>query len=230
MDLPKTDFPKYPYWVSVHDVMPDTLSKTLNIVECLKKQNVHQVTLLVVPGKQWSGDDIQALHHLQNAGHELAGHGWVHHVDQRDTLYHKLHGALISRHVAEHLSLPQAKISHLIQSCYQWFSAHRLQRPDLYVPPAWAMGRISRETLRQLPFQRYEYLNGIYHAPTNCFEYMALLGFEADTRWRRAALRLNNRINQWRSKHRTCRIAIHPDDLNLLMRSDIDRLFAGATS
>ena len=59
---------------------------------------------------------------------------------------------------------------------------------------------------------------------------MPLLGFEADRRWRRAALRLNNALNLRRARRgATWRVAIHPHDLRLLMRGDLERLLAAVS-
>jgi hypothetical protein len=134
---------------------------------------------------------------------------------------------LLSRMVAEHLALNKSEIIHLIQQCHQWFIRHDFQPPELYVPPAWAMGSLPQSYLRHLPFKRYEYLRGIYDSTKNHFEPFPLLGFEADTWWRKAVLRLSNAVNLRKACcARSLRIAIHPYDLDLLMRPDLDQLFS----
>jgi hypothetical protein len=205
--------------------MPSTLPETCNILNLLEKRGLKQATLLVVPGKKWVGKEIDMLHDFQNQGHELAGHGWAHCVQRRKTLYHQLHGLFLSRRVAEHLSLSEKEIFRLVKKCYNWFVDHDLNPPSLYVPPAWAMGNIHRDRLASLPFTRYEYPSGVYDTTENRFRQMALLGYEADTHWRRQALRFNNMINMQYAKWvRICRVAIHPYDLNLPMRSDLEHL------
>lgn len=214
------------FWISIHDVMPSTLAKTLRIIDFLTERNVPGVTLLVVPGKNWKEQDINVLRHLQNQGHELVGHGWYHHVLKRKSLYHKLHGLFFSRMVAEHLSLSEDEIAQLIERCHKWFRLHEMHTPSLYVPPAWAMGHICRSRLRELPFTRYEYLTGVYDVSHDRFHRLPLLGFEADTNWRKIAIRLSNSLNLLLAQRaEVCRIAIHPHDLDLLMRSDLDRMF-----
>lgn len=217
--------PSLKVWISVHDVMPSTLIETQKVLNFLAERGLRKVTILVVPGKNWSENDIDLLRQFQHEGHELAGHGWNHSVEKRKSLFHKLHGIFFSRMVAEHLSLSEQGIAQLITRCYNWFSGNGLQSPELYVPPAWAMGSIRRDRLRNLPFARYEYLTGVYEAQQNQFHRLPLLGYEADTHWRRTALRFSNAINLRRTRHaRVCRIAIHPHDLNLLMRTDLERL------
>ena len=227
--MPKTDNPFPDLWVSIHDVMPSTLSQTLEILDYLSGYGIGQVTLLVVPGKEWDRKGIVTLRSLQNRGHQLAGHGWIHHADKCRSLYHKLHALFISRQAAEHLSLGESEIATLISRCHHWFPENGLPVPDLYVPPAWAMGDISRQHLHELPFRCYEFLNGLYHSDTDQFEHMPLLGFEADTRLRRRLLRLNNAVNRLRMRKRIGRIAIHPHDLDLYLRPDLDRLFSSLT-
>ncbi len=58
----------------------------------------------------------------------------------RRSAYHRLHAALISRDVAEHLSRPAHELVALVHRCHGWFAAHGLPAPTLYVPPAWALG------------------------------------------------------------------------------------------
>ncbi|MDZ7723539.1 MAG: polysaccharide deacetylase family protein [candidate division KSB1 bacterium] len=200
--------------------------KPEKLLDYLSGYGIHKVTLLVVPGKEWDRKDIMTLRSLQNQGHQLAGHGWIHHVDACRSVYHKLHALVISRRVAEHLSLSESEIAALIRRCHHWFPDNGLQVPELYVPPAWAMGKISRQRLRELPFRCYEFLNGLYDSNPDRFEPMPLLGFEADTRLRRSALRLNNAVNRLRSRRQTGRIAIHPHDLDLYLRPDMDQLFS----
>lgn len=213
-------------WISLHDLMPSTLSDARRLLEYLTDRNVGRMTLLVVPGVGWSADDRTILRRLQDEGHELAGHGWLHAVDRPPTLYHRIHGWTFSRGVAEHLSRSEEEIAELIRRCFRWFAAHDLAPPTLYVPPAWAMGSIRRERLRQLPFARYEFFTGIYDAAANRFHRMPLVGYEADTPWRRAVLRLSNAVNQRLTRPGVpCRIALHPRDLDLLLRPDLDRLF-----
>jgi len=213
--------------VSIHDVMPETLPEVREILAYLSDRGIDRTTLLVVPGKAWSDDALQTLRDWQQAGHELAGHGWHHRVERRETLYHKVHGLVISRFVAEHLSLSANEIADLISRCHRWFGENGLQAPSLYVPPAWAMGRISRKALRRLPFDAYETLRGVYRAREDRFVPSPVVGFEADTFFRQQALRTTNGIARRIASHRgACRLALHPHDLHLRLRKDIDRWFS----
>jgi len=40
--------------VSIHDAMPDTLPRIRELIAQLRGHGVDKITLLVVPGKQWS--------------------------------------------------------------------------------------------------------------------------------------------------------------------------------
>ena len=153
--------------VSIHDVMPETLDKVDDILQRLAGTvtlTPGTVTLLVVPGRDWSADDIAVLRRWADAGHELAGHGWVHEVEHIRGIRHRLHSLFISRNVAEHLALDARGICRLVEDCHGWFVRKGLPAPTMYVPPAWAMGRIGTDDLEKLPFRYYETLSGIYDA------------------------------------------------------------------
>jgi len=153
---------------------------------------------------------------------QLAGHGYTHRVSGRKNLYHQLHSLLISRQIAEHLSRPAGAIETLINSCASWFQEQQLPRPELYVPPAWAMGAISRQQLAQTPFRFFENQNGLLDSHTQSFYRLPLLGYEADTGVRRRLLSGWNRINRWRAQATgRVRVAIHPHDLNLHLADEL---------
>jgi len=210
--------------VSVHDVMPDTLPAIETILQKLKSLNVSPVTILVVPDKDWSASQIGWLKEQQRGGLVIAGHGWQHNVTKRRTLYHKLHGLLLSRMVAEHLSLNEQEIAGLITRCYSWFIDQGFEAPPLYVPPAWAMGRIQNETLDTLPFDMYENFAGVYRTGEGKLIKLPLTGYEADNIVRTPVLAGWNRFNEERSKRsgQPLRITIHPQDLSLGLARQID--------
>lgn len=213
--------------VSVHDVMPSTLSRVKRILEVLKKAGVPPATLLVVPGRGWSDDGIEALREFASAGHPLAGHGWAHKATSKNrTLYHRLHALLISRNEAEHLSLPPDALADLVQRCHAWFPSVGLPTPDIYVPPAWALGSLEMKDLKGLPFRWYEVLRGYLDVRNDESRWLPLVGFEADTTFRQVSLRFWNHLNAAvaRSGVGPLRISIHPDDLDLLLKNDIPKL------
>jgi len=222
---------RYTAIVSVHDVMPETLPDVLDILDRLDRLDVPPPTLLVVPGKPWCADGLKTLANLQRAGHELAGHGWSHTVNGVSTLFHRLHSKLLSRRAAEHLTRDSHAIPALIARCHGWFVNAGLRAPALYVPPAWAMGRVPRSRLRTLPFARYEYLSGVYNARADRFHHLPLVGFEADSIARARPLRLWNAANfaLARATRRPLRIAIHPSDLRLPLADDLERLLRACT-
>ncbi|MBT8093449.1 MAG: polysaccharide deacetylase family protein [Gammaproteobacteria bacterium] len=212
--------------VSIHDVMPETLDEVEEILQRLADAGTPgTVTLLVVPGRNWSADDIAVLRRWADAGHELAGHGWAHEVETIRGVWHRLHSLFISRNVAEHLALDEQGIRTIIEECHAWFVQTGLPAPMMYVPPAWAMGRVGKSALRALPFRYYETLSGIYDATTGTMTRIPLVGFEADTPLRAGLLRLFNAVNRWLANRRgQLRLAIHPQDFDLLLADDLERM------
>ena len=186
--------------------------------------------MLVVPGRDWTARQIAVLGRWQRDGHELVGHGWHHRAAATRGWRHRLHSLLISRGVAEHLAHDANGIEALIVECHAWFVDNGLGAPDLYVPPAWAMGSISKQRLQDLPFLHYEVLLGIIDAASGRFNLLPLVGFEADTIWRALLLRLSNAVNVSVARHFgfPLRIAIHPHDLSLHMAEDLVALIARA--
>jgi len=211
--------------VSIHDVMPATLDDVLAAIAFLEALGIAPMALLVVPGKAWNAKQIGELKQLQQRGYLLAGHGWAHHVEHIVGFRHTLHATLFSRHVAEHLVLDSRRIAALITHCYDWFGEMGLDPPALYVPPAWAMGSISKSQLRTLPFRYFEYFSGVYDGKNDRFYRLPLVGYEADRRWRAMPLRLWNMMNFALARCTgVLRIAIHPDDLHLRLSNELKAL------
>ncbi len=208
--------------VSIHDVMPETRTQVSDMLARLALP-ADRVTLLVVPGRQWSNADLAWLRDLQTQGHPLAGHGWSHCCQPPVTLYHKLHSVLLSRQVAEHLSFAGEGIVQLVQDCHHWFAQHGLQVSSLYVPPAWALGSLDASCYARLPFRYVETLSGVLDTQTGKWARMPLVGFEADSRFRAMFL---GWFNQWnlaraRRQNRPVRIGLHPFDLSLRLSAQI---------
>jgi hypothetical protein len=218
-----------PAVVSVHDVMPETLDEVGQVLDLCARAGVRETTLLVVPGRAWGAPQLRRLAAWAEAGHRLAAHGWRHAVDRYGGLYHRLHGALISRRVAEHLALDEAGIAALMARSHAWFVAHDLPSPTLYVPPAWALGRVSRGTLAGLPFRQVEVLRGVHDLAGGRLVPLPLVGFEADTRLRAAFLGPWNRAQarMARARGRPLRIGIHPGDPGLRLAGQLRALLAG---
>lgn len=214
--------------ISIHDVMPDTLDRTQDIIQRLRDHGHTDITLLVVPGRDWSSDDVARLARWAGEGIELAAHGWQHRAKRIRGLWHRLHSRLISRDAAEHLSLNGEEIAALMRDSAQWFARQGLPLPTTYVPPAWALGAISREQLSALPFRQIEVTWGIIDAESGHLQPLPLVGFEADTWLRAAFLRHWNRFQVWRARRtgRHLRIGIHPYDPELLLAAELDGLIA----
>jgi predicted deacetylase len=243
--------------VSIHDVMPHTMDRVERILQWLHDRGLPPVTLLVVPGHPWSERQIERLRELAEQGHQLAAHGWDHKTTPRK-LYHRIHATLISRNVAEHLDLGSAGVLQLMIRSRDWFGTHDLPMPNFYVPPAWALGPISRADLCKVPFELIETTRGLIHlrhagspAPRTQrdsnsvreeteairetrphFQKLPLTGYEADTPSREFFLRIWNaaQFAHARSKALPLRISIHPDDLDLRVADQMDRQVRSITT
>lgn len=213
-------------FVSIHDVMPDTLDRVAGILERLERHRLHPVTLLVVPGLEWRRDQVDRLRAWADAGHDLAAHGWMHHVDAISGIQHRLHATFISRDVAEHMALKSSQIVDLVERSVGWFPGQQLPSPRLYVPPAWAVGPLNRADRRTLACDFLEVTNGFWHIPENRFAGVPMIGYEADTPFRRRAVGIWNRVQRSMATaaNRPLRLSIHPNDFDLLLAADLEHL------
>ena len=211
--------------LSIHDVTPDTLDDVERILSELSGLGYRKITLLVVPGSGWTPGSLKRLRLLPGAARRLSVRSRLLSPElEPEALRHRVHSLLISRNVAEHLALSRSQACELVQRCYEWFADNGLPEPGLYVPPAWAMGRIRRDDLDRLPFRRYETLSGVYDSGTGVFRRTAMIGFEADTPFRALSCRLWNRWNlRSAGTSKPIRVAIHPRDLRLLLAEDLRR-------
>lgn len=214
--------------ISIHDVMPETLPRVTAWLDRLRRQGHSAVTLLVVPGRDWSASDLATLADWQHDGIELAAHGWSHRAHRMGGLFHRLHAAFLSRRAAEHLALDPAGIEQLMQAAADWFPRHGLAAPETYVPPAWALGAIRRSALRRLPYRQIEVTRGLLDVDSGWVRSLPLVGFEADTPLREHSLRAWNRVQRrWAlARGLPLRIGIHPTDDALGLAGDLDRLLA----
>lgn len=200
--------------VSIHDVMPHTLKGVHDLAALIPELQKPKVLLLVVPGLEWPAKEFDELRQLCGSGFSLAGHGWQHRTPYIRGPYHRLHSLLVSRNVAEHLSYSRDELNDLLRQNYEWFAQNSLPAPKTYVPPAWAMGKLTREDLKALPFHYYEDTQGLYDSLTDDYRRLPLSGFEADTRLRECFLRPWNAFNRWlASPSKPLRISLHPYDL-----------------
>ena len=212
--------------VSIHDVMPETIVRVRSIFDRLVAARLTPVTLLVVPGRAWTADDLRELRALVSAGAELAGHGWTHEVERINGPKHALHSLLISRRAGEHLGLSRFGILRLMMKNRAWFTAQGLPAPTLYMPPAWAMGPVPRAWLKRRPGDLYETTGGVYDARSDRFRRLPMAGFETDTAFRAAVVRPFNALNRaWAHRSgRPLRLGIHPNDFELRLADDLDAM------
>ncbi|MEM9303488.1 MAG: polysaccharide deacetylase family protein [Pseudomonadota bacterium] len=215
--------------VSIHDVMPSTLDAVQELLDLSARHGVDRLTLLVVPGLDWSADQLDRLRRWQAEGHALAGHGWAHRPKHIRGWKHRLHSLFISRDCAEHLALEGTEIAALMIACRDWFERHALGAPALYVPPAWALGPISRAALRETGFTRVETTGGLIDVATGRFRFVPLVGFEARDAWQVPVLAVNNWFNRLVAGRGWLRVAIHPDDHRLPLAGGLERALAAVS-
>lgn len=207
---------------SIHDVMPETLAAVAETLDHCETSGIRPLTLLVVPGREWDPAGLATLRNWAGRGHELAAHGWVHRTRPR-RLYHRIHAFLVSRTVAEHLACEPDEVCGLMQRSGDWFARNGLPAPVFYVPPAWALGRLSPAAARTLPFERIETTSGFRFTQTWNRVPLPLVGYEADTRLRAVFLKGWNALQIRRAKRsgRPLRVSIHPHDLHLRLGDDL---------
>ena len=220
--------------VSIHDVMPETrplVSDMLYQLSRLERLAPAKVTLLVVPGKQWTPVDIRWLQALAQEGYPLAGHGWSHQAPLPRTLYHLLHGLVLSRNAAEHLSRSEPELKDRVTACHHWFGQHDLPTPDLYVPPAWANGQLNWLQWSDRPFRLLETLGGVTELASGHYYRLPLTGYEADSILRACFLSAFNQLNLSRARRQqqVVRIGLHPCDLRYPLAAQALRHIAGAS-
>lgn len=208
--------------ISIHDVMPRTLNGVEELFQRIQNALPQApVTLLICPGLEWTTPSLDRLHRLLDQGAIAAGHGWAHRAVDTRSLFHRLHSRILSRDAAEHLSRSREEILQLMTACFAWFGEHHLPEPDLYVPPAWALGPLKPHDLKKLPFRQIETLSGVYLGNGSRFLHLPLLGFEADNAFRASSLRLFNALNK--NLPNPLRIAIHPKDHQLQLAQELQK-------
>ena len=111
-----------PVIVSIHDATTTTLDRIVEIADVLQGLGCQSADILVVCGSDWSTRQIDTLRRLQDRGFRLQGHGWNHRASEPRNWFHRLHGWILSRDVAEHLSKPGEAIRELILNCRRWFA------------------------------------------------------------------------------------------------------------
>ncbi|GAB5413742.1 MAG: hypothetical protein Cons2KO_13450 [Congregibacter sp.] len=208
---------------SIHDVMPETLGEVEGILKDFRRRKLPLPALLVVPGRRWTSKQTERLQRLELEGAELIAHGWVHQTTPK-TLSHRLHAAVISRNVAEHLAYDEAGVTALMQRSHDWFAQNGLAAPSTYIPPAWALG-IRPDRLLDTPYSVIEVLGGALRRSGADFslQRLPLLGFEADT-WPRAVfLRIWNQQHELTARRNgtPLRISIHPYDKQLRLAGEL---------
>lgn len=217
-----------PAWVSIHDLMPQTLNRVDQLLGLLEDHGCARVDLLVVPDVGWNAAQLQRIQHWAQQGHRVVAHGWQHRAPHIRGLRHRVHAALLSRDVAEHLSHTPSEELALMQRSQSWFARHDLPTPQHYVPPAWALGRLGHELLRHSGYASVEVLQGCFLRPSMRLHRLPLVGFEADTTLRARALLPWNQAQEALATltGRPLRVALHPHDLSLKLAHTIAPLLS----
>ena len=220
--------------ISIHDCMPETMDKIQYILEWLKERNIPPVTLLIVPGKNWTEQHLSQLKKYVQEGYTLAAHGWHHHVEPKKIL-HRIHALIISKNVAEHLDLDEQGILDLLNRSHQWFIQQNLPSPSLYVPPAWALGAINKQSLLKTPFKQIEVTRGLINLNSNHkpkLKTLPLTGYEADSSFRALFLTRWNQFQEKKAlkKALPLRISVHPYDLNLPIAHQLEHQLSSVKS
>ncbi len=205
--------------ISIHDVMPETIERVEIIIKKLEKFRIPPFSLLIIPGKKWTVKSLGKLRKLSESGYSLVPHGWNHKCVPRK-IFHKLHSAFISKDVAEHLDLKEEAILELMVRSRNWFINQKLVPSHLYVPPAWALGQISKKNIIKAPFKQIEVTQGLIHIKKNTsikFQKLPLSGYEATNAFRVNFLYMWNKFQEDQAKKSKLplRISIHPSDLDL---------------
>lgn len=213
---------------SIHDVMPDTLHDVGELIERFARAGLPLPGLLVVPARGWQAPEIRQLRDWQTAGAELIAHGWHHHTTPRRP-FHRLHAAVLSRNVAEHLALDRDGIVALMRRSRSWFGEQGLALPQTYVPPAWALGMPSHG-LAALPYRCVETLREVHLIDAGHVRrrQLPLVGFEADTTVRRWVLRGWNALQRRRALRLALplRVSIHPADARLRLADELQHFIS----
>lgn len=207
--------------LSIHDVMPSTLKQVARIIDQVPVSLRANIMLLVVPGLDWQPKDIDKLRQWSSMGMALAGHGWFHQTSDIKSIWHKVHSMLVSRDVAEHLSLTASSELQLMQRNREWFAQHNLPVCDWYVPPAWAFGRLP---VKQRSLSGYRYFEStffVYDGQLDAHHFLPMIGYEADTKLRKYGVKIWNSANRFLGRWRPIRMGIHPHDLDLMLAEDL---------
>lgn len=211
--------------------MPETMREVSEIIVRLHDFHIHRYSLLVVPGRQWKSNQIHHLRKWFSEGAEPVAHGWLHETTPRK-IFHRIHSAFLSRKVAEHLDLDGPGILDLMARSKDWFVQQKLPEPETYVPPAWALGRLTPVEIETIPFRCVEVTPGILFPDASCPQRLLplpLCGFEADTALRKLFLNQWNRsqIRKANKRNVPLRISIHPQDFELRCHEQLSEFLSG---
>lgn len=211
------------FMLSLHDVAPHTwpfYQDFLNQLEQPGEGGALRCTLLTVPDFHHCDmadrhpQFCQALRMRQNAGDELALHGYYH---QDDGPRPQGPGALLRRrirtHEGEFSTLNRGEAARRIRDGLALFYGQGW-RADGFVPPGWVINRASRQAVSEAGFAYRTDGGAIYRLPDEQRWRLPTLVMSARTARRRRWCIL---LNRWRMYYYRdapmLRLALHPMDL-----------------
>lgn len=158
-------------------------------------------------------------------GHELALHGYTHRTPRLRSPLHRLHQTVLSRLAAENLGITREEILDRMTRGLSWFAEHDFEIPRLYIPPAWALGSVSRHDVASTGIMLVERLLGFTHVPSGGTSHWPLYGYEADTFPRMIGLHLwNGATGAAAAAVGRVRVVVHPADTRLRLCGAVEAM------
>lgn len=223
MRRPSTDEP--PLVVSIHDVAPATAAETRSWLADLDGLGV-RATMLVVPGPWRSPALTDApefgaeLRRADDAGHELALHGWSHTAQPGGARSRRLSGQIAARGAGEFWTLDAAEARARINQGLDALRGAGIE-PEGFVPPGYLASPGTRQALAACGlrywtshFGVHDLRGGVRHTVV-ALSHRPAMGVDGRPLGERGGDYLIERSPQWFTRRgRPLRLALHPDDLH----------------
>lgn len=196
--------------ITIHDISPENFKNSMELLRLCEYAGARTI-LAVIPARKWSNLQINQIRSAIREGHELAQHGYSHSINEgRKTFFSRLHGALFSNDVAEHLVFEREELLRRLIAGIEALVVFGDVR--WYVPPAWSVGPLYLEDYREMGVDCLEHLWGYESVNTRQKVTLPILGYQATNIMRHCGLLLWNTVNDF-IPTLWCRIALHPEDI-----------------